>query len=93
MSVELSPLRSRGSTSGRHTVRVVNSGNVAVTIDLVPDTLDEEITLDVEPTFVVTPGATAQVTLEGDTGDDLLERPGPGTPVRRRVHQLRRIDR
>ncbi|HYN31442.1 MAG TPA: hypothetical protein VES40_02355, partial [Ilumatobacteraceae bacterium] len=62
-SVELSPLRSRGSSSGRHTVRVVNSGNVPVTVDLAPDTLDGEITLDVEPTFVVTPGATAQVTL------------------------------
>ncbi len=62
-SVELSPLRSRGSSSGRHTVRVVNSGNVDVTVDLSPDALDEEITLDVEPTFVVTPGATAQVAL------------------------------
>ncbi len=62
-SIELSPLRSRGSSSGRHTIRVVNSGNVEVTIDLTPDSLDGEITLDVEPTFVVTPGVTAQVTL------------------------------
>ncbi len=62
-SVELSPLRSHGSTAGRHTVRVVNSGNVAVTVELATEPLDEEITLDVEPTFVVTPGATAQVAL------------------------------
>ncbi len=81
-----------GSSSGRHTVRVVNSGNVAVTVDLSPDTLDEEITLDVEPTFVVTPGSHRPGDLAGDTRDDLLERPGPGTPVRRRFHQLRRID-
>lgn len=62
-SVELSPLRSRGSSSGQHTIRVVNSGNVAVAVDLSPDTLDGEIMLEVEPTFVVTPGATAHVTL------------------------------
>jgi hypothetical protein len=62
-SIELNPVRSRGSLSGRHTIRVVNSGNVPVAVDLAPDPLDGEITLDVEPTFVVTPGATAQVTL------------------------------
>jgi hypothetical protein len=62
-SVELTPLRSHGSTAGRHTVRVVNSGNVPITVDLATEPLGEEITLDVEPTFVVTPGATAQVTL------------------------------
>jgi hypothetical protein len=60
-TVELLPLRSRGSTSGRHTVRVVNSGNVTVTLDLVPDPLDGEITVDVKPTFVATPGTTEQV--------------------------------
>jgi hypothetical protein len=62
-SIELSPLRSRGSTAGRHTIQVVNSGNVPVTVDLDPDPLDGEITLEVEPTFVVTPGATARVNL------------------------------
>ncbi len=62
-SIELSPLRSRGSSAGRHTITVVNSGNVPVTVELAPDTLDGEITLDVEPTFVVTPGATARVNL------------------------------
>jgi len=62
-TVELQPLRSRGSSSGRHAVRVVNSGNVAVTVELDPDPLDGEIALDVEPTFMVTAGATAQVAL------------------------------
>lgn len=63
-SIELRPLRSKGSQSGRHAVRVVNTGNVLVTVDLTPDALDGEITLDVEPTFVVSPGATAQVALK-----------------------------
>ena len=62
-SIELSPLRSRGASAGRHTITVVNSGNVPVTVDLSPDPLDGEITLDVEPTFVVTAGATARVNL------------------------------
>jgi hypothetical protein len=62
-NVELRPLRSRGSSSGRHTVRVVNSGNVAVTVELTPDPLEGEITLDVTPTVVAAPGATAQVAL------------------------------
>ncbi len=60
-SIELSPLRSHGASAGRHTITVVNSGNVPVTVDVSPDPLDGEITLDVEPTFVVTPGATARV--------------------------------
>ena len=62
-TVELRPVRSRGASAGRHAVRVVNMGNVPVTIELDPDPLDAEITLDVEPTFVVTAGATAQVAL------------------------------
>jgi len=62
-SIVLSPLRSHGSSSGRHTVEVVNAGNVPVTVDLSTDPLDGQITLEVEPTFVVTPGATARVTL------------------------------
>jgi hypothetical protein len=63
-TVELVPLRSRGSKSGRHRVRVVNSGNVPVTVELTPDPLDAEITLDVTPSFVATPGATEQVVLQ-----------------------------
>ncbi len=62
-TVELRPVRSRGSSAGRHAIRVVNTGNVPVTIELEPDPLDGEITLDVQPTFVVTAGATAQVAL------------------------------
>ena len=62
-TVELQPVRSRGASSGSHAVRVVNTGNVSVTIELDPDPLDGEITLDVQPTFVVTAGATAQVAL------------------------------
>ncbi len=62
-TVELRPVRSRGASAGRHAVRVVNTGNVPVTLELDPDPLDGEITLDVEPTFVVTAGATAQVAL------------------------------
>ena len=60
-TVELLPLRSRGSKAGRHSVRVVNSGNVTVTLELAPDPLDGEITIDAKPTCVATPGATEQV--------------------------------
>jgi hypothetical protein len=62
-TIELRPVRSRGATAGRHAVRVANTGNVTVTIELEPDPLDAEITLEVEPMFMVTPGATAQVAL------------------------------
>jgi hypothetical protein len=62
-TVELRPLRSRGSSSGRHTVRVVNSGNVTVTVELTPEPPEGEITLDVTQTVVAAPGATAQVAL------------------------------
>ena len=62
-TVELVPVRSRGSKVGSHRVRVVNSGNVPMTVELTPDPLDAEITFDVQPTVVVAAGATGQVAL------------------------------
>lgn len=62
-SVGLRPLRSRGSRGGRHTIKVVNSGNAPLRVDISPDALDGEIALDVQPTLAVAPGATAQTTL------------------------------
>ena len=62
-TIGLRPARSHGSRGARHVVEVVNSGNLPVTVDVSPDAPDSEVTLDIEPTVVVTPGATGRVTL------------------------------
>ncbi len=82
-TVELRPLRSRGSSSGRHTVRVVNSGNVTVTVELTPDPLDGEITLDVTADLRRRPGRHRTGRAPGHAVHHLLERSGAGAPVRR----------
>jgi len=63
-TIELRPLRSRGSRGGRHAIRVVNSGNAPLMVDISPDPIDGEVGLDVQPTLTVAPGATAQTTLK-----------------------------
>lgn len=57
----LSPDRSRGSTAGRHRIRVTNSGNVGVSIDFTPEVVDDTIDVAVAlPTLTIGPGATEE---------------------------------
>ena len=59
-SIALQPVRSRGARRGRHTVRVANTGNVVLSLELAPDeTVDDAIGLSVEPSSLsVAPGLT-----------------------------------
>jgi hypothetical protein len=59
-SIALQPLRSRGAGSGRHTIRVANTGNVAISIELSPvESDDARVTVSIEPTSLsVAPGLT-----------------------------------
>jgi hypothetical protein len=60
-SIALQPVMSRGARGGRHTVRVANTGNLALSLELAPDeAADERVTVSVEPTSLnVAPGLTA----------------------------------
>lgn len=60
-SIALQPVRSRGARSGRHTVRVANTGNVVLALELSPDDADDgRVSLSVEPSsLTVAPGLTA----------------------------------
>jgi hypothetical protein len=60
-SIALRPVTSRGARGGRHTVRVANTGNVALTLELEPDELDDgQLSVAVEPSSLnVAPGLTA----------------------------------
>ncbi len=40
-TIALQPTRSRGSSSGRHSIRLANTGNVAVTVELSTDDIDD----------------------------------------------------
>ena len=59
-SIALQPVTSRGARGGRHTVRVANTGNVALSLELAPDgTADEHVSVSVEPSSLsVPPGLT-----------------------------------
>ena len=59
-SVVLEPVVSRGARGGRHIVRVVNTGNVGVVLELLPDGVDGEgLSVVVEPSLLsVPPGLT-----------------------------------
>jgi len=59
-AVELRPLHTRGSKVGRHLVRVVNTGNVPVLLELSVDDLDDRVRLDVQSSLSVAPGVTAE---------------------------------
>jgi hypothetical protein len=59
-TVELRPLHSRSSTVGRHAVRVVNTGNVPVVLELSADDPGDLVRVDVQSTLSVPPGATAE---------------------------------
>ena len=61
-SIALQPTRSRGARRGRHTIRVANTGNVALTIDLSADQTDDDAvstTLDTS-SLAVAPGLAGQ---------------------------------
>jgi len=63
-TVELRPLRSRSASAGRHRVRVVNTGNVVVTVDLSPTHDDEPISIVMPaPSLSVAPGTTGEAQL------------------------------
>jgi hypothetical protein len=64
-SIALQPVMSRGARGGRHTVRVANTGNVALSLELAPDdTDDERVTVSVEPSsLIVPPGLTGDATV------------------------------
>lgn len=59
-SIALQPVTSRGARGGRHTVRVANTGNVVLSLELSPDeTGDEQLNVAVEPSSLsVPPGLT-----------------------------------
>jgi hypothetical protein len=64
-SIALQPVRSRGARGGRHTVRVANTGNVTLSLELSPDDADDKrVSVSVEPSSLnVAPGLTADATV------------------------------
>lgn len=63
-SIELQPVRSRGSSGGRHLVRVINTGNVVVMLQLSIETLGDGVGAEVGPSeLMVPPGATGEATV------------------------------
>ncbi|HUV17627.1 MAG TPA: hypothetical protein VMW33_04010 [Ilumatobacteraceae bacterium] len=64
-SIALQPVMSRGARGGRHTVRVANTGNVALALDLAADDAgDEQLRVAIEPSLLsVPPGLTGDATV------------------------------
>ena len=64
-TIALQPVMSRGARGGRHTVRVANTGNVALSLELSPDGVDnEQVSVSVEPSSMsVAPGLTGDATV------------------------------
>ena len=64
-SIALQPVMSRGARGGRHTVRVANTGNVALALDLAADDADDEqLRVAIEPSSLsVPPGLTGDATV------------------------------
>ena len=64
-SIALQPVMSRGARGGRHTIRVANTGNVALSLELSPDeTDDEQLSVAIEPSSLsVPPGLTGDATV------------------------------
>ncbi|MBV1894016.1 MAG: hypothetical protein KUG57_08220 [Ilumatobacteraceae bacterium] len=60
-SVALVPEQSKSPSSGRHVIEVGNLGNVPVTVELLADSLESEISLDVDTPITVTPGEMGEV--------------------------------
>ncbi len=62
-TLALQPVRSGGAKRGRHSLRVANTGNEVVTIDLSHDPI-EDVRIDLEPpSLTVAPGLTGEVTV------------------------------
>ena len=62
-TIALQPVQSRGAKRGRHSVRMANTGNEVVTLELVPDRT-EHVSVDlVPPSLTVAPGLTGDVTV------------------------------
>jgi hypothetical protein len=64
-SIALQPVMSRGGRGGRHTIRVANTGNVALALELTPDDTDDElVSVTVQPSSLsVPPGLTSDATV------------------------------
>jgi len=64
-SITLQPVMSRGARGGRHTARVANTGNVALSLELSPDDADDgQLSVVVEPSSMsVPPGLTGDATV------------------------------
>jgi hypothetical protein len=63
-TLALQPKQSRGSSSGRHAIRLANTGNVAIAVGLSPVEFDDAITVELgETTLTVPPGATHETPL------------------------------
>ena len=64
-TVELQPARSKGSSSGRHRIRLANTGNVAVIAELSTIAMDDAIRVQVaETTLTVPAGGTQETTVQ-----------------------------
>ena len=63
-TIALQPARSKGSSSGRHRIRLANTGNVAVAVELSAIDVENAITVDLElTTLTVPPGASSETSL------------------------------
>ena len=61
-TVDLQPARSKGSSSGRHRIRVANTGNVAVMAELSTIAMDDAIRVQVAENTLTVPAGGAQET-------------------------------
>ena len=63
-TIALQPARSHGATAGRHIVRLANTGNVVVTVELSANATDDDVTVQLGDTsMTVEPGLTGLVSL------------------------------
>jgi hypothetical protein len=61
-TITLQPAQSRGATRGRHAVRVANTGNVALALDLAAEPSGDELDLQIgRASLTVAPGAVVDV--------------------------------
>jgi len=61
-AIALQPTRSRGSKRGRHIVRVDNTGNVVITLDVEAVPAEGELTIELEPpSLTLAPGSAGQL--------------------------------
>ena len=63
-TIALQPARSKGATAGRHIVRLANTGNVVVTVELSADASGDDVTVQLGDTsMTVAPGLIGLVSL------------------------------